>query len=173
MRPVVKIIDDIEERLGHTPHPAIVAVPIGAWVASTIADGLAITTKKSAYDDAARISMAVGLVGAVGALLTGLHDFSYIPLDREPSHSIATQHGLVNIIATSLFATSYILRTRASQKTTRPPILSRLLAFAGMGLVAYTGRLGGKLVQEQGESVKPIIAQQNEAEKERKRIAAA
>jgi hypothetical protein len=35
--------------------------------------------------------------------------------------------------------------------------------------VAYTGWLGGKLVEEQGEAVKPIIQQQNEAEKERKR----
>jgi hypothetical protein len=44
-----------------------------------------------------------------------------------------------------------------------------LPALAGSGTVAYTGWLGGKLVEEQGEAVKPIIEQQNEAEKKRKR----
>jgi uncharacterized membrane protein len=72
---------------------------------------------------------------------------------------------VLNVIATSLFATSYILRTRASRVNKRPPLLSRLVSLTGAGLVSYTGWLGGKLVEEQGEAVKPIIRQQNEAEK--------
>ena len=173
MDPVMKAIDKIEERLGHSPHAALVTLPVGAWVTSAVADGLALVTNKSAYDDAARISMVVGLVGAAGALVTGLHDYSYIPSNREPSHSIATRHGVGNIIVTSLFATSYILRAQASQTNRRPSVLSRLLSLTGAGFVAYTAWLGGKLVEEQGEAVKPIIRQQNEEEKERKRLAAA
>lgn len=169
MGPIMKTIDKIEELIGHSPHPAIVAIPIGAWLTSSIADGFAIATKKSAYDDAARISMAVGLVGAVGAAVTGLHDYGYIPKDREPSHNIATRHGWGNAIATSLFLASYLLRVRAAQTKHKPSILSRLLGLAGSGTVAYTGWLGGKLVEEQGEAVKPIIQQQNEAAKKRKR----
>ena len=169
MGPVMKAVEKVEEFIGHSPHPAIVAIPIGAWLTSSVADGFAIATKKTVYDDAARISMAVGLVGAVGAIITGLHDYGYIPKDREPSRSIATRHGWGNAVATSLFLTSYVLRARASQAKQKPSIFSRLLGLAGSGTVAYTGWLGGKLVEEQGEAVKPIIQQQNEAEKERKR----
>jgi uncharacterized membrane protein len=169
MNPVMKAIDKVEEFIGHSPHPAIVAVPIGAWLTSSIADGFAITTKRAAYDDAARISMAVGLVGAVGAAATGLHDYSYIPEDRQPSRGIATRHGWGNGIATSLFLASYILRRRASKANERPSNLARFLGLAGSGTVAYTGWLGGKLVEEQGEAVKPIIKQQNEAEKQKNR----
>ncbi|MBC7692222.1 MAG: DUF2231 domain-containing protein [Methylotenera sp.] len=166
----MKAIDKVEELIGHSPHPAIVAIPIGAWLTSTIADGFAIATKKTAYDDAARISMAVGLVGAVGAIVTGLHDYGYIPKAREPSQSIATRHGWGNAVATSLFLISFVLRVRASQAKQSPSIFSRMLALAGSGTVAYTGWLGGKLVEEQGEGVKPIIQQQNEVENVRKRI---
>jgi uncharacterized membrane protein len=170
MNPVMKTIDKIEEFIGHSPHPAIVALPIGAWLTSSIADGFAIATKNTIYDEVARVSMAVGLVGAVGAAITGLHDYAYIPKNRQPSRSIATRHGLGNGIATSLFLVSYILRVRASHAKQKPSVMARLLGLAGSGTVAYTGWLGGKLVEEQGEAVKPIIQQQNEAEKVRKRI---
>ena len=170
---LTKLIDKVEEFIGHSPHPAIVAVPIGAWITATVADGLAIGTKNPKYDEAARISVAVGLVGAAGAAITGLHDYHYIPKDREPSRSIATRHGLGNVVATSLFLMSYILRTKASRANKKPSTLARGLSFAGTGLVTYTGWLGGKLVEEQGEAVKPIIQQQNEAKKTRKRMAVA
>ncbi|MHC5543396.1 hypothetical protein ACYOEI_34670, partial [Singulisphaera rosea] len=45
-------------------------------------------------------------------------------------------------------------------------LLSRTLALAGGGLVLYTGWLGGKLVQEYGEGVKPVMDQMSEEEDE-------
>ena len=39
MDPITKAIDKTEELLGHSPHPAIVAVPIGAWTVSVVCDG--------------------------------------------------------------------------------------------------------------------------------------
>ncbi len=109
MDPISLVIDKTEELLGHSPHPAIVAVPLGAWTVSNVCDGLALATGERAYDDAARISMAVGLVGAAGAAVTGLRDYSFIPKDR-PSHEVATTHGLGNALATSLMTASFILR---------------------------------------------------------------
>src|SRR5690349_9265097 len=103
MDPITKAIDKTEEILGHSPHPAIVAVPLGAWTVSILCDGLGLLTGNEEYDDVARVSMAIGLVGAAGAVMTGLHDYGYIPEDRQPSHAVATTHGLGNAVVGSLF----------------------------------------------------------------------
>jgi uncharacterized membrane protein len=75
MDPISYVIDKPEELLGHSPHPAIVAIPLGAWTVSNVCDGLAMTTGEGAFDDAARISMAIGLIGAAGVAVTGLRDY--------------------------------------------------------------------------------------------------
>ena len=36
--PIIGLIDKTEELLGHSPHPAIVALPIGAWSVSNVSD---------------------------------------------------------------------------------------------------------------------------------------
>ncbi|MEO6808572.1 MAG: DUF2231 domain-containing protein [Isosphaeraceae bacterium] len=160
---ITAAIDKTEELIGHSPHPAIVALPLGAWTVSLICDGLGLVTGERRYDDVARVSMAIGLAGAAGAILTGLHDYGYIPVDRQPNHDIATTHGLGNGVASSLFVTSYVLRDRASRAGRRPSLAARMLSLAGGGLSLYSAWLGGKLVEEYGEAVKPIIAQQNQA----------
>jgi uncharacterized membrane protein len=160
MDPITWAIDKTEEVLGHSPHPAIVAVPLGAWAVSNLCDVLGLLTGEERYDDIARLSMAVGLVGAAGAVLTGLHDYGYIPADRQPSHEVATTHGLGNGVVCSLFVTSYILRTRDHAAGYRTGRSARLLGLAGGALSLYTAWLGGKLVEEYGEAVKPIIARQ-------------
>ena len=163
MDPISFVIDKTEELLGHSPHPAIVAVPLGAWTVSNVCDGLAMATGDRAYDDAARIGMAVGLVGAAGAAVTGLRDYSYIPKDR-PSHGVATTHGLGNALATSLVAASFVMRVKDHAAGRRTGVAARLLALAGGGISIYTAWLGGKLVQEMGEGVKPVMDELSDEE---------
>jgi uncharacterized membrane protein len=166
--PIVGLVDKTEELLGHSPHPAIVAVPIGAWTVSNVCDGLALLTGNKRYDDAARLSMAVGLVGAVGAVVTGLRDYSHIPKER-PSHAIATKHALGNSVVGTLFATSYIIRVR-DQNAGRPTsMLARVLGIAGGGLSLYTAWLGGVLVEEHGEGVKPVMQRMESGDESRGR----
>jgi len=162
MDPLFNAMEKAEAAIGHSPHPAIVAVPLGSWTVSVISDGLGLLTGNRIYDDVARISMAIGLVGAAGAIVTGLHDYSYIPLQRSPSHGIATTHALGNAVTSALFVTSYVLRTRRhlARPPRRPGVLARVLALAGGCLSMYTAWLGGKLVEEQGEAVKPVIRRQ-------------
>ena len=160
MNPISRSIDAIEERIGYSPHPAIVAVPVGAFVTSNVSDGLYLLTGNEAYDGAAHVSMAVGLIGAAGALATGLRDYGNIPQSRQPSHNIATRHGLGNAVVGSLFLTSFIMRTRDRAAGYRTGLVPRLLALGGGALAVYTAWLGGKLVQEYGEAVKPLIAAQ-------------
>jgi uncharacterized membrane protein len=164
--PITGLIDKTEELIGHSPHPAIVALPIGAWSVSNVCDALALATGNDRYDDAARVSMGIGLIGAAGAVVTGLRDYSYIPKER-PSHDAATAHGLGNAVVGSLFAASYILRVRAHEEGRRPSLLARTLGIAGGALALYTAWLGGVLVEEYGESVKPVMERMNEDEDER------
>ena len=156
MDPISFVIDKIEEVMGHSPHPAVVAVPIGAYTVSNICDGLAAATGDKSYDDAARISMAVGLVGAAAAAVTGLRDYSRIPRER-PGHDVATAHGLGNAVATSMMAASFILRVRDHAHDREAGVVSRALALGAGGLSLYTAWLGGKLIQELGEGVKQKV----------------
>lgn len=160
MDPITGSIDKLEAALGHSPHPAIVALPIGAWTVSNICDGLYLMTGNEAYDNTAQVSMAIGLIGAAGAAVTGLRDYGYIPQDRQPSHDVATTHGLGNAVAGTLFMTSYVLRSRDRAAGYRTGLFPRLLSLAGGALSMYTAWLGGKLVQEYGEAVKPVMDQQ-------------
>ena len=163
MDPITLAIDKTEELLGHSPHPAIVTVPLGAWTVSNICDGFALATGDRSYDDAARISMGVGLIGAAVAAVTGLRDYSHIPKER-PSHKVATTHGLGNALAASLMTASFVLRVR-DHDAGRPTCLpARLLGLAAGGLGLYTAWLGGKLVEEMGEAVKPVMDRQQQEE---------
>ena len=158
MNPISYAIEKIEELIGHSPHPAIVAVPIGAWTVSNICDGLGAATGDKSFDDAARISMGIGLLGAVGAAVTGLHDYAKIPNDQ-PSHETATTHGLGNAVAATLMTGSFILRSLEHERGERPGMAARLLGLSAGGLSLYTAWLGGKLVEEMGEGVNPIMNQ--------------
>ncbi len=162
---IFDLIEKIEEKLGHSPHPAIVSLPLGAWTVSAVCDVLGEVTGQRAFDDTARISMGIGLLGAVGALATGLHDYSYIPRES-PSHSIATTHAMCMVAATSLLAASFLLRERSSDGR-GPSLTARALGICGCGLSAYGGYLGGVLVEERGEAVKPVIEQQKKEKLER------
>jgi uncharacterized membrane protein len=164
MDPITQAIDKAEEFLGHSPHPAIVALPLGAWAVSNVCDGLGLLTGDERYDDAARVSLAIGLVGAAGAVLTGVRDYGYIPANREPNHSVATAHGLGNAVVGSLFVTSYVLRSRDHAAGRRTSPMARLLALSGGALALYTAWLGGKLVEEYGEAVKPVMEQQDDGQ---------
>ncbi len=98
--------------------------------------------------------MGIGLVGSAGAILTGLHDYSYIPRDR-PTHDIATSHATCMAIATTLFGAGFVLRERPHQTGGEPGWAARALALSGWGAALYGAYLGGVLVEEYGEAVKP------------------
>jgi uncharacterized membrane protein len=168
---IFKAIDKLEEGLGHSPHPAITDLPVGAWAVSGISDVMGMLTRDRAYDDCARISTGIGLFGAAGAVLTGLRDYSYIPRDRQPNHDIATRHALSNAVVGTLFTASYFLRARDQQAGRRTGFLARLLGLSGGGLMLYSAWLGGKLVEELGEAVKPVMERLDEQEQEPQPVA--
>lgn len=126
--------------LGHPLHPVLTDVPIGAWTAALALDAREVTSGDEAYGRGADFALCVGLVAAVGAAVTGLNDWS--ETDGR-SKRIGLLHGLLNLTATALVASSYALRRKGSRSA------GRATAIAGYGIAAGAAYLGGDLVYEE------------------------
>lgn len=126
--------------LGEPLHPILTDLPIGAWTVAIIFDALDLTCKRREFSLAADTSVAIGLVGAAGAAVAGMADWSDVD---PPARRGGLIHGLMNVGATALFTTSLVLRKRKSRSSAR--------VFAGLGyaVLSYSAHLGGKLVYKQ------------------------
>jgi nitrite reductase/ring-hydroxylating ferredoxin subunit/uncharacterized membrane protein len=125
--------------LGEPLHVVLTDVPIGAWTVAIIFDALDLIRKRSEFSRAADTSLAVGLLGAAGAALTGITDWSDVD---PPARRLGLIHGLLNVGVTAFFATSFFLRKRNSRAG------GRLSAALGYGLMSFAAHLGGKMVYE-------------------------
>ena len=123
--------------LGHPLHPIITDVPIGAWTAAAVLDCLELSGQRK-YAPGADAAIAIGLVGALGAAVTGLTDWTGL---TKKKRRIGMLHAFLNIGATALYATSYLLRRR---QDSRGPAIG--LALVGYGIVSASAYLGGHLV---------------------------
>src|SRR6266849_2888512 len=80
--------------LGHPLHPALTDIPLGAWTTAVICDALEEITSRKEFGKAADVAVTVGLVGAVGAALTGLTDWS----DTDGrARKVGAVHGMLNL----------------------------------------------------------------------------
>ena len=89
------------------------------------------------YSRAADFALAVGLAGAVGSAVTGLTDWS--ETDGRAKR-IGLIHGLLNVAATAMMATAYVLRRRNERRAGEAATL------AGFAFASVSGYLGGDLV---------------------------
>lgn len=123
--------------LGHPLHPAITDVPIGAWTTAAVLDGLELSGEKK-YAPGADAAIAIGLVGAVGAAITGLTDWTGTTQERR---KIGMLHGMLNAGATALYTASLVLRRR---RKSRGAAIG--LSMLGYGVASVGAYLGGHLV---------------------------
>lgn len=121
--------------LGHPLHSAITDVPVGSWAAAAALDVLEMRGEPK-YGPGADAAIMVGLVSALPAALSGMTDWS--DTHGKPQR-VGAMHGLLNMGAATLYATSYI--ARKSEKRG----LGRWLGFLGFGLVFASAYLGGEL----------------------------
>src|SRR6266550_3051660 len=98
--------------LGHPLHPVFTDLPLGAWTTGLVLDAVAATNRDRAMERAADVAIAVGLLGAAGAAVTGLTDWSET---SGRSRRTGLVHGLLNIAATTLYAAAYVLRRNGSR----------------------------------------------------------
>ncbi|WP_375488577.1 Rieske 2Fe-2S domain-containing protein [uncultured Jatrophihabitans sp.] len=127
--------------IGHPAHPALVALPIGAW-SSAIAMDLA------GEDDAARRLIGLGVVTAVPAAATGASD--WLTVDGA-ERRVGLVHALLNYGAISLYGLSWLARGRGRRG------LGIGLSAAGTAVVSAAGWLGGHMSYAQGVGVDTTV----------------
>jgi uncharacterized membrane protein len=123
--------------LGHPLHPVLTDVPVGAWTAAMVIDGLELMSGREEVGDAADLAIGVGLLGALGAAVTGAADWSET---GGKARRIGMAHAILNVAATGCYAVSLAMRRGGSR---RAGIGVSLLGYAIASASAY---LGGHLV---------------------------
>jgi nitrite reductase/ring-hydroxylating ferredoxin subunit/uncharacterized membrane protein len=116
--------------LQHPLHPALIAIPVGAWTVAAVLDALEVR--------AADTAIGIGILGALGSAVTGLTDWSETDYRAK---KIGAVHGSMNLIATALYTASWIMRGNDERR--RSAIALSMLGFAIANASAW---LGGHLV---------------------------
>jgi nitrite reductase/ring-hydroxylating ferredoxin subunit/uncharacterized membrane protein len=134
--------------LGHPLHPALVPLPVGAFLSAAVLDLLPGGRR------AATTLITVGLVSAPAAIAAGLLDWSEMTRDRR---RIGLIHATANTVALGFYTASAMARFSG-----RP---GRALAFAGFSMAGAGAYLGGHLSYAKGGGVNqaaPEISQLSE-----------
>lgn len=159
--------------LGHPLHPALTDVPLGAWTAAFALDAMESISGRRELGVGADVAITVGLVGAAGAAVTGLTDWSET---NGRARKVGLLHGLLNVGATALYTTSLVLRRKEKRNA---GLGFAMLGYAVSSAAAY---LGGHLVfgeqigvnhaaaQEMPTEFVPVMADAELAEGEMKRV---
>lgn len=130
--------------LGHALHPVLTDVPIGAWTTAVALDLLSGADDKSELAPGADAAVGLGILGAVGAAMAGIADWSdTVGEERQ----IGLTHMLLNVGGLTAFSLSYGLRKSGQRK------LGVVLSTAAYGVLSYSAYLGGDLVYKMGSMV--------------------
>jgi nitrite reductase/ring-hydroxylating ferredoxin subunit/uncharacterized membrane protein len=137
--------------LGHPLHPLLVHLPIGFFFLSLILDILSYVTALPALVPGAFYAIGLGIVLAFVASIPGLADYSDIRRDA-PAKKKARLHMVLNFAAVAAYLLSLLLRYPVLDSDA-PPIAAFAAALVGVGLLSYSGYVGGELVYDEGVGV--------------------
>jgi uncharacterized membrane protein len=122
---------------GHPLHPALTDVPLGAWTVALAFDVMAGHTGRKEYARAAETAVAIGLAGAIGAVVTGVTDWSET---GGRARRVGLMHGLLNAGSMALYGASFLLRRRDQRRA------GRNLSYLGYAISMTSAYIGGHLV---------------------------
>jgi uncharacterized membrane protein len=136
---------------GHPLHPALVAVPIGAWVASVVFDIGSHLVHDSGYlAQGARVLIGLGVLGALAAAAVGFLDLLAIPTGTRAFRT-GILHMSLNLAATAGFAVGFALR--GAHPAAPVPGGPLVLSLGALAILAAGGYLGGELAYRYGVRV--------------------
>ena len=130
--------------LGHALHPVLTDIPIGAWSCTMVLDLVSSNTDSDGIARGADITMALGIVGATMAAVTGVTDWSDLDgTDRR----VGLMHGLLNsgILLTNIGSLVFRLTGRR-----RAGVALSTIGYLASIISAY---LGGELSFAKGIGV--------------------
>ncbi|MGC4807945.1 DUF2231 domain-containing protein [Micromonospora sp. DT233] len=130
--------------LGHPLHPAMVQVPVGAWISAAVLDLM------PGQRRAATTLVGVGTVAALPAAVAGLNDWAALSRDQR---RVGLVHAASNTVGLALYAGSLAARLRGRHGT------GRALAYLGLTAASAGAYLGGHLAYKQGAQVNQSISE--------------
>lgn len=128
--------------LGHPLHPALVQVPVGAWLSAGVLDLL------RGQRRAAAALVGLGTVAALPAAIAGLNDWAALAREQR---RVGLVHAAANAVALTLYASSWAARRRGRHG------VGRALAYAGLSTASMGAYLGGHLAYKQGAQVNQSV----------------
>jgi nitrite reductase/ring-hydroxylating ferredoxin subunit/uncharacterized membrane protein len=159
--------------LGVPLHPVVTDIPIGAWTVALVLDALDTINGDDDFAPGADAAIAVGLVGALGAVPSGLTDWQH--LNTKPLH-LGLVHGVMNISATLLYSIAWLLRRRGARGA------GKGLAIGAYTITVLAAHLGGDLIYKEQIGVThakpvwtpleyaPVLAESDLPEGERRKV---
>jgi nitrite reductase/ring-hydroxylating ferredoxin subunit len=133
-KPLREVLDGVW--FGNPLHPALTDVPLGAWSAAALLDLVG--------SESADAALAVGVLGAIPAAVTGTNDWSYLHGEEK---RVGTVHALLNGTALVLNVGSLVARRGGNRG------LGRLLSGVAYGGTLLSAHLGGVLAYGYGVRV--------------------
>ncbi len=135
--------------VGHPVHPALVAVPLGAWTTGSLLDAT------GEHRRSAQLVIGFGVLSSLPAVLTGFSDWLYT---GGAERRVGVVHALCNDTAVGLYSASWLARRRDRHRA------GVVLAGAGALVAGVGGWLGGHLAYAQGVGVDTTAFQSGPAE---------
>ena len=131
---------------GHPIHVMTVGVPIGLYTGAFVADAVYVLAHDAFWFRMAFWCIALGLLGNLGAVLTGLPDFFAIKKEVPPAWNAATTHLVIGLGLVLLYAINFALHNWGDPLAGGDSILPFILSLVGASLLGLQGWYGGELV---------------------------
>ncbi len=131
-------------------HPALVHLPITLLPLAVGADLVGSLTQNDSLLSFGRKAIGLAALGALASAVTGLIAGEEVNVKGESQDMLETHRNL-NFVATVVATSMAVWRSRQE----RPNAVYLGVGVAGVGMLAYTAYLGGKLVYDTGVGVEP------------------
>jgi uncharacterized membrane protein len=136
--------------MNHPLHPILVHLPVGLWIASFVLDIAYFSTGNSDLAVSSYYCMALGLLGALLAVPTGLAEYQDIPVSTLPRR-VATLHLFMNLVIMLFYVGNLISRFKNVGDSFHFVTVQQLfLSILSVFLLSISGYLGGRLVYYYG-----------------------
>ena len=151
-------------KYGHPLHPALVAVPIGAWIASFVFDVASHLVDQPGFlTQGSRWLIGIGVLGALAAAMVGLLDLFAIPTGTR-AFRIGLLHMSINLGVTTAYVVDFLIRGgSATGPVGWGPLVLSAVALVALGVSGY---LGGELAYHYGVRVADETTQAHGFQKE-------